>query len=312
MMVGNGVTNWAYDTMPATIDMGYWRSIIGQDLSDQIGAKACNYSLIDFGKNPSDECMDLLDQVSTDIEYINIYNIYGDCYGGANESEKFSNDLEAYRNGEKRELRETTTTHHKKGFTARDYTPWLFRTREQKGLVRSSADERPVGELPPCTFGIPLMDFMNDPEVRTQMHIPEYVQNWTMCKDDFNYTMYENATQSIWDTPDLYNNYRMMKFSGDKDGCVPTIGSLGWILALGRDIVDDWRTWYVNHEGASSILGGYTQVFEGLTFVTVHGAGHMVPQDQREAALLMVNTFMAGGEMPKRNDTTPTTTESDL
>ena len=32
MMVGNGVTNWAYDTMPATIDMGYWRSIIGQDL----------------------------------------------------------------------------------------------------------------------------------------------------------------------------------------------------------------------------------------------------------------------------------------
>ena len=248
--------------------------------------------------------MDLLDQVSTDIEYINIYNIYGECYGGANDTEKFSNDLESYRNGgERRELR---ATQPKKGYTARDYTPWMFRNKKKLGLVRSSAEaeERPVGDLPPCTFGIPLMDFMNDPEVRTQMHIPEYVQNWTMCKDDFNYTMFENATQSIWEDKNLYSNYRMMKFSGDKDGCVPTIGSLGWILSMGRDIVDDWRTWYVNHE-TSSVLGGYTQVFEGLTFVSVHGAGHMVPQDQREAALLMVNTFMAGEEMPKNNNTGP-------
>jgi len=248
--------------------------------------------------------MDLLDQVSVDIEYINIYNIYGECYGGANDTEKFSNDLESYRNGgEKRELR---AAQPKKGYTARDYTPWMFRNKNKLGLVRSSADaeERPVGDLPPCTFGIPLMDFMNDPDVRTQMHIPEYVQNWTMCKDDFNYTMFENATQSIWEDESLYSNYRMMKFSGDKDGCVPTIGSLGWILSMGREIVDDWRTWYVNHE-TSSVLGGYTQVFEGLTFVSVHGAGHMVPQDQREAALLMVNTFMAGEEMPKNNNTTP-------
>ena len=81
MMVGNGVTNWAYDTMPATIDMGYWRSILGQDLHDSINQLACNYSLIDFGINPSDECMDLLNQVENDIEFINIYNIYGICYG---------------------------------------------------------------------------------------------------------------------------------------------------------------------------------------------------------------------------------------
>jgi len=28
ILVGNGVTNWEYDTMPATLDMGYWRSIV--------------------------------------------------------------------------------------------------------------------------------------------------------------------------------------------------------------------------------------------------------------------------------------------
>ena len=28
MMVGNGVTNWTYDTTPATADMAYWHSLI--------------------------------------------------------------------------------------------------------------------------------------------------------------------------------------------------------------------------------------------------------------------------------------------
>jgi hypothetical protein len=134
--------------------------------------------------------MDLLNEVEKDIEFINIYNIYGECYGGATDSELFSNDLESYRKEKttKRSLRETP---QKKGFTARDYTPWLFRgSNKGKGLVRSSRDEPNVGELPPCTFGIPLMDFLNDQEVREQMHIPKYVQNWTMCKDNYNYTMF--------------------------------------------------------------------------------------------------------------------------
>jgi len=27
MMVGNGVTNWKYDTIPAYLEMGYWHSL---------------------------------------------------------------------------------------------------------------------------------------------------------------------------------------------------------------------------------------------------------------------------------------------
>jgi hypothetical protein len=228
-----------------------------------------------------------LDDFEQDIEYINLYNIYGTCYGGATDAEKLSNDIQNLRGGKSKAA--------KKGYTMKDYTPWAFRSKNKKRLVRATEDETEnVGGLPPCTFGIPLMDFMNDAEVRTQMHIPTKVQNWTMCKDDFNYTMYVNATQSIWDDKNLYSKYRMLKYSGDKDGVVPTIGSLWWINSLNRAIKSDWRPWYVNHESQKSVLAGYTQVFDGLTFVSVHGAGHMVPQDQRESSLLMVNTFMAG------------------
>ncbi len=30
MMVGNGVTNWKYDTIPAFIEMAYWHSFISK------------------------------------------------------------------------------------------------------------------------------------------------------------------------------------------------------------------------------------------------------------------------------------------
>lgn len=28
MMVGNGVTNWKFDTNPAMVDMAYWHSLM--------------------------------------------------------------------------------------------------------------------------------------------------------------------------------------------------------------------------------------------------------------------------------------------
>lgn len=88
MMVGNGVTNWTYDTMPATTDMGYWHSIMSQDMHDKMVAEECDYSGIVFNKNPSDSCMNLLDEFSESIQYVNIYNIYGKCYGGAPSEEE--------------------------------------------------------------------------------------------------------------------------------------------------------------------------------------------------------------------------------
>ncbi len=33
-MVGNGVTNWTYDTTPAFVEMGYWHSLYSDELRD--------------------------------------------------------------------------------------------------------------------------------------------------------------------------------------------------------------------------------------------------------------------------------------
>jgi hypothetical protein len=36
MMIGNGVTNWTYDTQPASFNMTYWHAIIGDDMFDAL------------------------------------------------------------------------------------------------------------------------------------------------------------------------------------------------------------------------------------------------------------------------------------
>ncbi len=53
-----------------------------------------------------------------------------------------------------------------------DYTPWYF-----KKLYGKNYKEKMLKDdgLPPCTFGIPLMDWANDPTVREQLHIPDYI-----------------------------------------------------------------------------------------------------------------------------------------
>lgn len=80
-MVGNGVTNWKYDTEPAFLEMGYWHSLYDTKTYDMMQEKKCDYSsLATGGKLPSDECMDLYNSFATDTEKLNIYDIFGYCY----------------------------------------------------------------------------------------------------------------------------------------------------------------------------------------------------------------------------------------
>lgn len=45
-------------------------------------------------------------------------------------------------------------------------------------------------------------------------------------------------------------------------------------------------------------VGGWTQEYEGLTFVTVRGAGHEVPLHKPKQALTLFKSFLSGNSMP--------------
>jgi carboxypeptidase C (cathepsin A) len=255
IMVGNGVTNWTYDTMPATLTMGYYHALYNDELHDKMEADKCDYAWIEFNDNQTAACMGYLDEFNTLIEHVDIYNIFKPVYPG---------DLLTTTSRNKLTLK---AKQEKKPLTKADYTPWAFHGKQTTQRLRDPNA------------------FLNRTDVRTALHINETIQEWTGCKNGIDYTMFAKGSQWIWE--ELKGKYRMLKFSGDIDACVPTTGSLGWINALGWDVKEAWRQYQVDGQ-----VGGWIQEFDGLTFATVNGAGHMVPEDKPEAAMHLIFNWL--------------------
>lgn len=98
--------------------------------------------------------------------------------------------------------------------------------------------------------------------------------------------MFANA--SYWIYPIMMKEkLRVWVYSGDVDADVPITGTLRWIQKLreelGLPVIEPWREWWTpglhKHEDQ---VGGMTWRLKDLTFVSVKGAGHMVPKDKRK------------------------------
>lgn len=154
-------------------------------------------------------------------------------------------------------------TTYNKWVTALDLTPWAFR------------NVKDLKEVPPCVYGQPIIDYLNEKDVRDALHIPSSYKQWDLCNSDqnWNYSPLRIGSQWIWEG--LKGQYRMLKFSGNTDGAVPTTGTRNWIDSMNVDIHEEQRTWFI--PGQSTAAGVITE-YDGLTFATVHGAGHMAPQ----------------------------------
>lgn len=48
-------------------------------------------------------------------------------------------------------------------------------------------------------------------------------------------------------------------------------------------------------------VGGWTEVYDGLTFATVRGAGHEVPLFEPKRALILFQTFLGGKLLPSQS-----------
>jgi cathepsin A (carboxypeptidase C) len=89
-------------------------------------------------------------------------------------------------------------------------------------------------------------------------------------------------------------------YAGDVDFVCNWIGNKAWTLALDWSSADafkgaDDKEWFGYSPSSSSSAFGSARSAGGFTFLQVYEAGHMVPQDQPQAALDMLNTFTAGG-----------------
>ncbi|KAK2989812.1 hypothetical protein RJ640_021981 [Escallonia rubra] len=75
---------------------------------------------------------------------------------------------------------------------------------------------------------------------------------------------------------------------GDTDAVLPLTATRYSINALQLKTINHWYAWYDKQQ-----VGGWSQVYEGLNYVTVRGAGHEVPLGRPRLAILSLN-YLAG------------------
>lgn len=138
--------------------------------------------------------------------------------------------------------------------------------------------------------------YMNTPAVRDALHVRPDAPYWTDCTRAIDYS-YEDLLASVIPVHQALiatKAIRILIFSGDVDGIVPTSGSRAWVESLGLAETSSWHPWYStggDHFGTQ--VGGYAVEYEGgFSFATVRGAGHMVPAHQGQRGLDLFKAFL--------------------
>jgi carboxypeptidase C (cathepsin A) len=278
-LVGNGCTDWEVDTNPALPDTLAAFNIVPQQVVDRFNDIGCYFSY--NGLFPSN-VTDKNDTVLCDAMWypmyartlpLNIYDLYRSKYPPFDPNLPPINETE-------REYGEVLiggeVKRYKKGRTISEYAPWLKSMTDTYGdyFIDNSAF---------------LDDYVNSNETREALNIPPDVQPWEQCSTLISAEYTALAEGSYWIWAQLRGKYRMLKYSGDTDGAVPTIGTKRWIQKLQWPVTQKWRNWYTNGQ-----LSGSVQSYDGLDFVTIHGAGHMCPQWHRQDTTTMILNWIHG------------------
>jgi len=201
------------------------------------------------------DCYNNLNQAGYLTQDLNIYGIYDDCYG--------------------------------LGPIKNSFNMWN-RMENYMELKRKSAHVKEVREDVPCINAKRATDWINQDSVRSAVNaVSVSKKKWEICTGQINYSRITKSTIAIH--RELINGgIRIFIYSGDVDMCVPNTGSELWTRELKLPIVAEWRPWKVNFQ-----VAGYVREYKGLTYATIKGSGHTVPQYKPHQSLHFFRKFLA-------------------
>ena len=170
---------------------------------------------------------------------------------------------------------------------------------QQKLRRRARATISPV--FPTC-IDASSAKYLNMPAVWEAMHVRKStVPNgkWSDC-GNVNYTFNYESELPKYEEWAKAGDLQILIYNGDADFILSHMGNAAWIndgLKLAK--MQDWTKW----RGSDGQVAGYFERYTTagglgipLSFLTVKGAGHMVPRDRPKHALDMFERFLAGGD----------------
>jgi len=151
-----------------------------------------------------------------------------------------------------------------------------------------------VGVVPPCVDASKATTYLNMASVTDALHVKGDI-TWAICTDQINYNSIIDSTLPYY-VELMKQGKQILIYSGDTDGAVPYRGTELWTSSLNLTLNNDWRQWFMDTDFGSQVAGFVTE-YQGLTFATIKGAGHMVPQYAPEAAFYMFKRFISGNPL---------------
>jgi len=166
-IVGNGATNWDVDISPAFPEVVNGFNIITKDLLTYYQSLNCHFYFNDAKpSNNSKECNDTWDKINSYWQGLNWYDLYRRNFPDDGLLGKRAADGKILK--EENRLRSVIINGEEKtykaGMTMKEYTPWARHIKENP--------HHPL-------LGAYLGEYLNRPDVRQALHIPDTMPAWS-------------------------------------------------------------------------------------------------------------------------------------
>lgn len=270
MAIGNGALD-----LPllgnSLIFFAYYHGLIGHKLWDELTTNCCNGSIsqqtCDFGwHNKDPACTATVNKTSYIFNEsgLNVYNLYDPC--------SYSDQLQPSLSARKPE-------------NTRLYTTKLLMLKMMNRLTMARVLH--IGG-PECIDQDRLQLYFNRRDVIEALHVEHSPQLWTMCNRNITYHQQHQTMRQVVQELASSGRLKTLIYNGDIDLACNFLGDEWFVRSLGFEPTSDYRMWYVGRT-----VAGFVQNFEkDITFLTVKGAGHMVPLDKSPESLQMITNFL--------------------
>eukprot|EP01038_Epipyxis_sp_PR26KG_P009761 gene9761-13132_t len=261
---GNSVGTCAFSSPEAqqiSADFYYGHGMYSSALRNDIEATCGDF------KRLTPKCLQNLAIMEKQIGDFDVYNIYDRC-------------------GKDERRRLMQADHKRKPFQAvREILSNPYVTVETSDSFSINAGYGEALNDYTCGAETAMDEWLANPSVVDALHVKAGTVGMTYKK---------TATDLLPLYSKLINKHQILIYSGDTDGCVPYVGTEAWTRGLNFTVTNDWHQWLSKPDLEHAIhKAGYAVTFDKFQFITINGAGHMVPQFQPMYALTMVTKFLA-------------------
>ena len=170
----------------------------------------------------------------------------------------------------------------------------------RNGLLSSASPYKGAENDYPCGGGVVMNDYVDLPQVKEALHVINATFYSVDNAENFDYTPTEKDLSGFYASLAKGNQaLKMLVYNGDTDPAITSFAAQNWTSKLGLAVLEEWRPWTV--DGCQQMGGYVTRYQGGLDFLTIRGAGHLVPTYKPAAAFRFIQSWIEGTEYPRFN-----------